>query len=383
MCIHSRWWHAGLGRTGIMAGVLVVTLAVGVSARSMSPHHGFLGGPWEVVVKMGHEGRTLRLPVSVVDENKAQYLKATVPVMGTPIKVRLERYVPDLKWEVVAVDDPNGAAVAKLSFRGEGLEQDSWLSAEEVTRQSISSHIGGVAIRELPAGTGSAAVLERLAEPDAAGVLIVTLPGADGPVAYLVKPGAVVALPGSTWKASALRYVPHYSIDRETKEVASASEEPVNPALEIALKGDGQEYRQWLWSKFPSSPHRRVSLPFPVRFVDFHLPPGDGQYLLAVTQGLSPKVLYLKDGRRHIEQAEIGQRFAFKDERYSFAVEEVRFRARVETRWMNGSDMLLHPALVVTIGQADASRQVVLEQDKPCHHKTASGTLVVLYRRVP
>ena len=118
MCIHSRWWHAGLGRAGIMAGVLVAMLTASVSARAMSPHHGFLGGPWEIVVKMGHEGQTLRLPVSVTDENKAQDLKATLPVMGTPIKVRLQRYVPDLKWETVAADDPNGAAVAKLSFRG-------------------------------------------------------------------------------------------------------------------------------------------------------------------------------------------------------------------------------------------------------------------------
>jgi hypothetical protein len=45
--------------------------------------------------------------------------------------------------------------------------------------------------------------------------------------------------------------------------------------------------------------------------------------------------------------------------------------------------MLLHPAVVAGITQADMTREVVLEQGKPYHHKTKFGTLVVLYRRVP
>ena len=49
------------------------------------------------------------------------------PVMGTPIKVKLERYLPDMKWETTAVADPNGGPVAKLSLRGENLQQDIWL----------------------------------------------------------------------------------------------------------------------------------------------------------------------------------------------------------------------------------------------------------------
>ncbi|UCD52552.1 MAG: hypothetical protein JSW27_07925 [Phycisphaerales bacterium] len=367
----------------LVVGFLVTVLTASVSARSLSPHHGFLGGPWEVVVKMGHEGQTLRLPVTVTDENKAQDLNATIPVMGTPIKVKLERYIPDLKQETVAVDDPNGRAVAKLSFRGEGLEQDLWLSAQDVTRQSISSHIGGVAMRELPAGASSAGVLEGLAELETVGALIVTLPGAEAPMACPVRSGAVITLPGSPWKISTLRYVPHYSIDRETKEVVSASDKPVNPAVEIRIENGNQEYHQWLWSKFPSSPHKRVSLPFPVRFLDFHVEPQAGQYLLAVAQGLSPRVLRWQDGEKTIRPVEMGQRLPFKDKRYSFAVEEVRFGAAIETRWTNGSDMLLHPAVVATIAHGEATEEIVLEQNKPYHHKTGSGTLVVLYRRVP
>lgn len=383
MRIDQRWLHAVMGWAGIVACALVGTLTVDARAGSMSPHHSFLGGPWEVVVKMGHEGQTLRLPVSVSDESKPQALNGVVPVMGTPMKVRLDQYVPHLQWETMAVDDPNGGAVARLSFRGEGVKQDLWLSAQEVTRQSISSHIGGVAIRELPPGESSAKALRQLGESNAVGVLLVTPPGAKAAVAYPVSPGMAIALPGSTWKVSVLRYVPHYSIDRETREVTNASEKPVNPAVEIKIDDGEHEYRQWLWSKFPSSPHRRLSLPFPVRFLDFALEPQAGHFLLAVAQGTPPRVLYLEDGKRRMAQAELGRRLAFKDERYSFALEELRFGAAVKTRWRIGSENLLHPAVVATIVHGDKEEETVLEQGKPFHHRTASGTLVVLYRRVP
>jgi hypothetical protein len=332
---------------------------------------------------MGHEGQTLRLPVLVADENKPQELKGTEPVMGTPIKVQLDTYVPNLVWETVPVEDPNEGAVAKLSFRGESLEQGLWLSATDVTRQAISSHIGGVAIRELPAGATSAGALQQLTDPEVVGILVANPPGTERPVACPARVGTSVALPGSAWKVSVLRYVPHYSIDRETKEVVSASDKPVNPAVEIEIEGDGQEFRQWLWSKFPSSPHRQLSLPFPVRFLDFHLEPDAGQYILAVARDLAPRVVYLKDGKRHIAQAETGQRFPFKDSRYSFALEEVRFGASIERRWKNASDVLLHPAVIATITGTDTTQEVVLEQDKPYHYGAASGILVVLYRRVP
>ena len=141
--------------------ILAAVLAAATAAQPGSPHHGFLGGPWEIVAKMGHEGAAMRLPLSVADESKPQSMDAVLPVMGTPITVKLERYLPDLKWETKAVEDPNGGPVAKLALRGEGLEQDLWLSARDRQRQSISAHIGGVAIRELPGGAGTAATIRE------------------------------------------------------------------------------------------------------------------------------------------------------------------------------------------------------------------------------
>ncbi len=360
--------------------LLAATSVAGGAAQPVSPHHEFLGGPWEVFVKMGLEGDAIRLPVSVADENKSQPLNATVPVMGTPIKIKLERYLPDVKQETAAADDPNGGPVAKLSLRGENLQQDVWLSARDRERQSISAHIGSVAIRELPRPP-EGALMRELTDPDMVGVLLIWLSEKDSPLMYAAKPGRTATLPGSSWNLSVARYVPHYSIDRQTKQVTNLSDRPENPAIELRAEKDGQEYRQWLWSQFAMSPHKQQQLPFRARFLDFHV--GAGRYILAVAPGPQSHLIYLKDGRKCLEQVQTGRRYAFDDKRYSFGVEEIRSKARIETAWKNGSEMLLRPAIVATILHGDTAQQVVLELGQPCHHKTTLGTLVVLYRHVP
>ncbi len=364
----------------VLMAVFAATAAWGQPA---GPHHGFLGGPWEVLAKMGHEGGAVRLPLSVADENKPQEMKAILPVMATPIGIRIKRYVPDLKWDTTVVSDPNGGSVAKLSLRGENLQQDLWLSTRDRERQAISSHVGSVAIRELPAVAGAVTVLEKLTDPKTVGILLVWLGDADAPFACAVQPGASVTLPGSPWKLAVSQYVPHYSIDRETKKVTNLSDEPVNPAIEIQVEGGGREYRQWLWSQFPSAPHQGQSLPFRARFLDFDLGRAAGRYILAVVRQGPSYLLCATEGKKRLERVESGKRYPFGDDGYSFAVEDVKSAARIDITWKNNSEVLLHPALVADIVHGDRTQEVVLELGKPYHHKTPLGTLVVLYRRVP
>jgi hypothetical protein len=382
MCTGYRARGRRIARSIAGVGIVMAACAAGAAAQPASPHHGFLGGPWEVLATMGHDGAALRTPLAIADESKPQKLQAVMPVMGTPFKVKLERYLPDVKWETTPVDDPNGGPVAMLSLRGEGLQQDVWLCARDRERQSISAHVGSVALRELPAHVDPQLVQE-LADSDVTGVLLVWLSETSAPRAYAVRPGKVVSLTGSPWKLSMLRYVPHYSIDRQTKEVTSQSDRPENPALEIRVEGNGQKYQQWLWSLFASSPHLKQPLPFRARFVEFHVGPEPGRYILAVAEGTPSYLLCRRDGKKHIEPVETGKRYSFEDSRYSFGVEQVRPEARLVTTWKEGSEVLLNPAVVATLIQSTSAQQVLLELGKPYHHQTPSGTLVVLYRRVP
>ncbi len=359
-----------------------MALTAAATGQPASPHHQFLGGPWEVLVKLGLDGAGVRIPVPVADENAPQSLGTMTPVMGTPVKVKLERYLPDMTRETTAVADPNGGPVAKLSLQGENLQQDIWLVARDREKQAVSASVGSVAIRELPKGV-DASILQELTEPEVVGVLLVWLSETNPPLAYAVKPGRVVTLPDSPWKLSITRYVPHYSIDRQTKEVTSQSDKPENPAIEIRAQDGKQDIRQWLWSQFAMSPHKTQQLPFRVRFLDFHVSAAASRYLLVVPPGPQSHLLYLKGGKKHMEAVETGKRYPFTDKRYSFAVEEVRPEAKLETAWQNGKEMLLHPAIVATIMQGNTDEQVVLELGQPFHHRTTAGTLVVLYRHVP
>lgn len=368
-------------RMVVVVWSLATGLAAGAGSQPASPHHGFLGGPWEIVAKMGHEGNAIRLPLSIRDESKPQEMDAMLPVMGTPIALHVKRYLPNLTWETATVDDPNGGPVARVSLRGENLQQDLWLGARDRERQSISAPIGGIAVRELPAGNVAAA-LEKLTNPNTVGLLLLWLDEAGPPLVHAVQPGQSTVLPGSDWKLSVLRYLPHYSVDRATKKVANLSEKPVNPAIEVRVEGDGKEYRQWLWSQFDMSPHKMHRLPFRARFLDFDLGGTAGQYILTMTQDAQSYLFHVTDGKRRLDRLELKKRYPFGDERYSFAVEELRGGAAIVNAWKNGSEVLLRPAVVAGIVQGAETREVVLELNKPCHHSTALGTLVVLYRRI-
>jgi hypothetical protein len=142
-------------------------------AMPAGPHHSFLAGPWELVVKMNLEGEGLRFPIRVSDENKPHKFSNILPVMGTPIKIRLKEYVPDLKWETKAVQHRGGGIVAKLTVKGKSLEQVIWLSSDEPGRQSISSSIGGIAIRRLYDPNTAETLVRELTHPRAVGILSV------------------------------------------------------------------------------------------------------------------------------------------------------------------------------------------------------------------
>ncbi|MHC4433869.1 MAG: hypothetical protein ACYTBS_18665, partial [Planctomycetota bacterium] len=59
-------------------------LSTSQATGQSSGHHSFLGGPWELVIKMGMEGQALRFPIAAHDESKPQKFDDIVAVMGTP-----------------------------------------------------------------------------------------------------------------------------------------------------------------------------------------------------------------------------------------------------------------------------------------------------------
>lgn len=377
-----------------IAGRAIVTLAAAAvwtgtvranaaGAAHDGPHHSFLGGPWELVVKMGLEGDGLRFPLTVPNEDKPHKFDTVLPVKGTAIEVKLEEYVPDLKWETVAVKHPGDGIAAKLVIRGKTLEQEVWLSPDDPARQSVSSSIGGVAIKRLRNPDTAEALVRGLTHPKAVGILSVWPEDGNRPFEWVAKTAETRALPASKYKLTVMEYVPHYSIDTQTKKVVSQSEKPVNPAVKIAVDDGRRISEQWLWARFPSSPHQETKLPLRMRFTDVDLRGDQGSYILVVTGGVKVWVLSSNNGEKRVEEVVLGRSYPFANKEYGFTLETVMDEAIIKTEWKNGSERLLSPALVTTIEEKGTSSQTVLELNKPFHHKTKSGTLVLLYRRTP
>jgi hypothetical protein len=379
------------GRIGRVAAVVVAAAALAnmvpidpAWAGPAGAHHSFLGGPWELVVKMGLEGDGLRFPLTVPDESKPQKFDTVLPVMGTPIEVKLEQYLPDLTWETVAVEQPGGGIVAKLAIKGKNLSQDIWLNPDDPARQSISSAVGSVAIKRFYNPDTAEALVRGLTHPKAVGILTIWLEDGNRPFECVAKKAEPITVPGSGYKLTVLEYMPHYSIDTETRKVFNQSEKPVNPAVKLAVSDGRRSAEQWLWAKFPSSPHEETKLPVCMRFTDFDLRGNDkGGYILAVASGTKPWLLLSKNGEKRAENAVFGRLYPFADKEYSFRIEKIMDGAIIKTEWKNNSERLLRPAIVATIQEGGKSQQAVLELNEPFHHKTKSGVLVLLYRRRP
>jgi hypothetical protein len=364
---------------------IIAVLALSVNDVRAFPERGSrssLKGPWELIVQMGMEGQRLHFPVTVSDENKPEKLEAVLPVMVTPVKIRLQHYLPDLKWETSAVKDAEGGIVAKLTVKGENLKQDIWLSPDDPPRQSISSSIGGVAIKKLHDPNTVEKLLHKLIDANAAGIVSIWPEDFNSPFEYAVRKGDTIKVPKSKYTLSILDYVPHYSIDAETKNVVNVSDKPVNPAIKVSVDDGDNTYEQWLWSKFPSTPHKKLQLPLRMVFSDFNLGGTEGRYILAAARGIEPWLLFSKSGKMQAKKVMLGQAaYPFANEQYFFTVEKVFEHAVIKTDWTNNSDKLLHPAVVAAIEYDDTVQQAVLEFNKPYHQKTSFGTMVLLYRR--
>jgi hypothetical protein len=371
------------------AGIFFITIAVlflltkHTWAYPKGQQRSFLTGPWELVVQMGMEGQSMSFPVVVSDEDHSEELESVLPVMGTPVKIKLKQYLPDLKWETTAVEHTSGGIVAKLTIKGENLNQDVWLSPDNPARQSITSSIGGIAIKKLHDPNKVEKLLRERIDANAVGIVSVW-PEPEDPnlrLDYVAKPGETLAVTKSKCKLSFLDYLSHYSIDMRTKKVVNRPDKPLNPAIKISVDDGENIYEQWLWEKYPSSPHNDKQLPLRMKFTDLKLSGRDGRYILVAASGSEPWLLFSEKGKTRAEKAKLGQPYSFANKKYSFIIEKVFGHAVIKTDWKNNSENLLHPAVVAVVEYDDTLQQSVLEFGKPYHHKSKYGTMVLLYRR--
>jgi hypothetical protein len=362
----------------ILAAVLLFP-AGPLEAFSPEQRRAAMEGPWELVVKTGLEGEGLHFPIDIEDANKPAELKKVIPLMATPVKIRLLRYIPDLQWETVTREVPGGGFVAGLTITGEGRRQQVWLDSADPERQSVSASVGSIAIRRLYSPEGLERAVESLGDAGVAGMIAAWRAEGAEPFEFPAEPGRKVEVSGSPYTLTVMEYLPHYSIDTATKKVSNVSASPGNPAVRVRVSGGGIEGERWLWSKFPAGPHSAGEGPMRMEFIDFHPASETAGYVLFAAPGTAPRLLQLKEGHRKVEKASEGNLWPFSGG-YSFRIDTMRYGAVVERRFSNASEKLNNPALVVSIGVGEKSNEAVLELSRPYHHKVGGGTVVLLYR---
>ena len=367
---------------------IVILVIAGLSVFSSKAHgyspamrQAMLSGPWEIVVQMGMDGPMMRFPVKVANENKATTLDNVLPIMGSPIKIRLMQYLPDLKWETFIVEGPKRGAVVQIKAKGENLNQDIWLSSADPAKQSISSQVGGIKIVKLYSSEGIEKIMRELTSSKSIGIVSVWGNDPNKPLEYVANTGDTITLPTSDYKLKILEYVPHYSVDTTTKNVTNISNKPVNPAIKINIDNGNDNYEQWIWSKFPSSPHMKKDLPLRIQFTDFDIGTTPGNYVFVAAQGSEPWLFYSKDGKKHAEKAKLKNEYPFAQKAYTFSIEDFSNSANIKKTWKKGSEELNSPAIIASIEENETKKQLVLELNKQKHSNSASGTMVILYRR--
>ncbi|MDH4202816.1 MAG: hypothetical protein OEV87_07965 [Phycisphaerae bacterium] len=338
-------------------------------------------GPWELVVSLGTQDAGISFPVEVTDEDKRQRLNKVLPVMGSPLQIKVLEYYPDLKWKSIITEDSKRGAVASIAIAGGGIQQQVDLFADVPEKRAVTASIGGLSFREIHNTSAAQSLLEKMAKKKAAGLLVFWTDPNNPPQEYVVKKGDSFQIPGTSYTADILEYMPHYSIDRETKEVRNYSDQPVNPALKVRLSDRQNTFEQWVWSNFSTPPHSMAKFPMRVEFSDFDTGPSKSRYFI-IAGGEAKLWLYYANGNDiQVEEAEMHQAYPFKNKDYTFTLNTVLAHGTLDRELENGSEKLQHPALVVSVESDKGTQEAVVELNQPAHVKTPYGTLILYYRQ--
>ncbi len=361
----------------------IVLLAVGAMLLSAAGAPGYspqmrramLMGPWEIVVQLAG-GAPMHFPVEVPDVDKVADLDKVLPLPGSVVKIRLTKYLPDLKRSVSGVKDSSGNVIALIHAWGSGLDQDMWLDAADAEKRGIASRVGAINLVEIHDPKKLEEMLKQLARGKSLGILSVWPDKAKKPLQFVIKKGQSLSIPESDYSLKILDYMPHYSIDVETKKVTNVSKEPVNPAIKVRCTKGDSTLEQWLWSKVPASPHSKAKLPFRAEFTAFDFGKKAGRYILAGAAEGEPWIMYFKDGNVVAKKAETGKDYPLLDAKYAVTIKEYYGSGIIKHEWKNGDESLAHPAIVATVQKGQKKKELVLELNKPSRYDSEDGDVM-------
>ncbi|MCF7957044.1 MAG: hypothetical protein K9M57_01210 [Phycisphaerae bacterium] len=372
-----------------MASCIAVMTSPAMSFKSMSKK-----GPWELLVQLGEKGNPLRFPVEVSQDDKPLDLHKNIPIFGSTAKIKIQQYLPDLRWETYVEEQKNSGAAARVSITGSSLPQpfSMLLSTEDLKRKTRELQAGKIGLLKLVDPVHYQENIKLLSNTDILGMLTVrinnpTTKDKTSVQEFIISPNQKITLPGNGSHITILDYVPHFTIDIKSKKVTSASDEPINPAIKVKIQEGDKSREKWIFANYPdlmmgNHPGNNAEKnTLQVNFDHFSLKKDHSTYYLIISPGQTPALLSKVEKKIKVEAIKKDEKYPL-DGDFVFTIDQTYESAALMKKWTNGSEKMNNPALIVQYTIGGAQEEVVLELGKPFHKKTDQGTMILMYRKV-
>ncbi len=265
----------------------------------------------------------------------------------------VEEVLPHAAMITSVSEGPEQTGMASMEFKITGADyQKQAYVVSQVERPYLSERagiaIGYLALKDKAQVDGQ--LKQLLPSEKKTNEIEITLTGETGKKAYPAEAGSKYKVEGTSYFLEVLRYVPDFVI-LPSREVASRSEQPNNPAVQVRITGpDGFTQDQWLFSKFPST-HMGAEAPFEMRFKmnDGSSKPSRSLFVLNPENG-EPVLALLKDGKL-VEKQETaaGASFKIPDSPYVFSIERFIKNTNIVRKIENRPDMPSQAAVKIAL----------------------------------
>jgi len=168
---------------------------------------------------------------------------ATAPLQVGDVRVTVQAYLPNAVWTDQVVDDnPHPRVGLEITLAGDGRESKTWVLADEST--------GMIAVRAAASDAEfEAALAPPASQPAGTKTVKLEINGTTHEFSLEQCLAGPVAVGETGYSVRVLRYLPHALV--ENKQLISASDQPVNPAIEAEITGPEGTAKRFAFARFP------------------------------------------------------------------------------------------------------------------------------------
>ncbi|MBM4039781.1 MAG: cytochrome c biogenesis protein ResB [Planctomycetes bacterium] len=257
----ARWWRTlrSVRFALILMAIIAVACIIGTLVKQ-EPYDPNKTVAQSVAQSIGRYGRPLGLLIELLDLNRLYHTWWFLALLSLFVASTVACTVPRLRWSVRSI----GSAAVHLSIvlivagalaKGlagsegvltvaEGEASDAFQVGQEATAD------GRVRVRTAPLGFTLRLDDFDIERYDAAREVLLVAPAPGQPQReerLLIGQPTPIGSGGTTIEV--LRYVPHFVYSLEEKKVISASDQPINPAIQVRVKTPEGERTRWLYAR--------------------------------------------------------------------------------------------------------------------------------------